>query len=221
MFRYSTARFNSVLMTLGVIRIGTLHDFRRIEHRTGIRDPKEGKKNITHYIDSLFISDLNDPTYRKSIDFRALETFSAIRIDKAKARNVTIKNIGLSRPFDHPDCFILCTSRFCSKETMRQFEGAESCLEIVGIEDFYRALTETLNSITHVIFRGIHKVKYQSREEVWNGRDWGAHPALINDPAFEAQGELRAIWQPTARTPIGPIITGNYKLGDFCRIVSL
>ena len=220
MYRYSTTRFNSTLITLGVIRIGTLYDFRRLEHENGICDPQEGKKVVTHHIEDLFISDPNDSVYQKSKDFRALEEFRAIKLN-ANAKNTTLKNITFSKSFDHPDCFILCTSKYCSKQTMKQFDGAESCLQIEDINGFYHVVTETLNSITSVVFRGVHEVKYQNREEPWNGQDWGHHPALIKEPVFEPQGELRAIWQPRANKSIEPIIIGNYRLGTFCRIISM
>lgn len=50
MYRYSLQKFNSSLLNMGEIRIGTLHDFRRTEHTQGIADPKEGKKKISHNI---------------------------------------------------------------------------------------------------------------------------------------------------------------------------
>ena len=61
--------------------------------------------------------------------------------------------ISFEQSFDMPDCFVLCTSKICSKEAMSQFEGADSCVEIVEIESFYRVLTETLNYIIPVIFQ--------------------------------------------------------------------
>jgi hypothetical protein len=219
MYRYSLMRFNSLLLTLGVIRIGTLHDFRRLEHKKGICDPQEGKKVVTHYIEDLHISDSNDHAHQESKDFRALERFQIIKF--GNAQDITIQNISVSQLFDHPDCFILCTSKYCSKQTMRQFEGAESCLEVIDINNFYRVLTETLNSIVSVEFRGVHEVKYQNREEPWNGQDWGRHPALIKEPVFKPQGELRAIWQPRFNKSIEPIIIGNYILGSFCRSISM
>jgi hypothetical protein len=108
-----------------------------------------------------------------------------------------------------------------SKETMSQFEGADSCAEVVEIESFYRVLTDTLNSLAPVIFRGIHEVIYQNREEYWNGQNWGRHPAMIKETKFKKQGELRAIWEPQSNQLISPVILGNYRLGAFCRNVSI
>jgi hypothetical protein len=220
MFRYSSKRFNSRLLNQGEIRIGTLHDFRRLEHKRGVYDPQEGKKVVSHHIEDLFITDPLDPVYKCSKDFKSLEEFQAIKLS-ASAKNTTLKNITMSRQVDSPDFFILCTSKYCSAQTMNQFEGADSCLEIVDVNNFYHVLTEVLNSKTSVIFQGIHEVKYQNREEPWNGQGWGCHPALIKEPVFAPQGELRAIWQPKSNNSIEPIIIHNNRLGTFCRIMSM
>jgi len=190
-----------------------------MEHKKGIADPQEGKKIVSHRIDQLHIADTEDSNIKSNIDVRALEAFRAVKMSNSK--NITFENVALSKSFDEPDCFILCTSKMCSKETMSQFEGADSCVEVVEIESFYRVLTDTLNSITPVIFRGIHEVIYQNRKEHWNGQDWGRHPALIKETEFKKQDELRAIWQPRLNKPISPVILGNYRLVAFCRNVSI
>lgn len=219
MYRYSSQRYNSSLLSMGVIRVGTLHDFRSMEHKKGITDPQEGKKTVLHRIDQLHIADTEDPNIKSNIDVRALEAFRAVKMSNLK--DITFQNVTVSQSFDETDCFILCTSKICSKEAMRQFEGADSCVEVVEIESFYRILTDTLNYITPVIFRGIHEVIYQNREEDWNGKNWGHYPAMIKETEYKKQGELRAIWQPRINLHISPVIIGNYRLGAFCRNVSI
>jgi hypothetical protein len=112
MYRYSPQRYNSSLLTMGVIRVGTLHDFRRTEHNKGIADPQEGKKIVSHRIDQLHISDTEDPNIKSNIDVRALEAFRAIKMSNSK--NITFRNVTVCQSFDEPDCFILCTSKICS-----------------------------------------------------------------------------------------------------------
>lgn len=214
MYRYSSIEFNLQLMTIGIIRIGTLHDFRRIEHNMGISDPQEGKKCISHHIDHLHIDDPENSNIKNNIDARALSAFGAVLLRNSK--NITFHNCTVQKSFDEADCFILCTSKTCSKETMSQFEGANSCIEIINIVSFYKTLTDILNSITPVVFQGIKEVIYQDREERWNGRDWGRHPALIKEVKFKKQGEFRAIWQSLINKPISPVIIGDYRLGAFC-----
>lgn len=221
MYRYSPQKYNSELLTMGVIRVGTLHDFRCTEHNKGISDPQEGKKMVSHRINQFHVSNAGDPNIKSNIHVRAMEAFQAVKLSNSKNSDNTFENCTFKRSFDIPDCFILCTSKICSRKTMSQFEGADSCVEVVDIGSFYKVLTDTLNSITPVIFRGIHEVIYQNKEEPWNGENWGRHPAVIKETDFKEQGELRAIWQPIGNKHIAPLILFNPRLGEFCRDVTI
>lgn len=202
---------------MGCIRVGTLHDFRRVEHKNGIADSMEGQKDVTHWIPHLQVTDPSDPELLKSKDFRSLSEFGAVNV----RGKMSFSNVSLTKRIDFPDCFILCSSEDCSKETMKEFEGADSCVEIVVVPEFYDLLTATINDLIPVIFRGIHKVIYQDRQEPWNGRDWGRHPALIKDTKYKRQRELRAIWQPRINQPIKPVIVTNNRMGRLCRPVPI
>jgi hypothetical protein len=172
---------------MGCIRIGTLHDFRELEHKKGIGDPNEGKKTVYHTTKLQQIKSTNDPNVGKSKDFKALKEFGIMHLEDCY--DVTIGKMNMARSFDTPNCYILCSSKYPSKETMTEFEGADSCIQIVNIESFYSHLTETLNTITPVIFQGIHEVIYRNdREEQWNGNDWGHRPALLKEMQFKPQG---------------------------------
>jgi len=219
MFKYLSRIHMLSLLSMGTIRVGTLHDFRRLEHQRGIADPQEGKKVVLHPIDHLYIEDSKSQNIKNDIDFRAIKEFGAISIGNVK--DITINNLNFSKSLNVRDCFILCTSKICSKETMLQFGGVDSCVEIVEIDSFHKLLTETLNSITPVFFVGIYEIIYQDREEKWNGRDWGRHPALIKETKFVKEGEIRALWQPRSNKPISPINLGNYRLTAFCREVTI
>jgi hypothetical protein len=218
MYRYSKKQHTKSLLTMGCIRIGTLHDFRRAEHKLGIADPKEGQKEVHHFQGHLLVADSSDPALRTSKDFRALEAFGVIL---RGVRDSTFVFNSFVRPFDTKDCFILCSSDTLSMATMRLFGGADSCVQIIDIPRFYQLVTAALNAIRPGIFRGMHEVTYQDRTEQWDGQTWGCHPALIKEAKDRDQAEIRAIWQPRSPEPIQPIITGDYKLGALCREVLL
>ena len=210
MYKYNENRFTESLLNLGILRVGTLYDFRKSEHKNGIADPTEGKKTVNHHIEDLHIPDSSDSKYKESSDARALEAFRAIKIEGAT--NITIQNSSLSQVFDVPDCFIFCTSKIKSKKVMQQFEGADSCLHITDTRAFYSHLTDVINAIVPVRFKGIHEIIYQDRHEKWNEFDWGHHPAVIKEREFSDQYEIRAIWEPKYKMPIQPLILANYKL---------
>lgn len=220
MYRYQEKRFNDQLHVMGCIRIGTLHDFRESEHKKGIADPMEGKKIVSHHIKHFHTDDSSTKNSSTHPDMKALDMFRAVKIGE-NCKDITFNDISLSQSFDVPDCFILCTSKARSKNTMYQFEKADSCIQISNIELFYQLLTDTLNSIIPVDFKGVYDAIYQNKDEVWNGKDWGHHPALIKGTKFRPQAELRAIWQPRVNQKINPLILGNYRLGAYCRYVSI
>lgn len=214
MYRYSARKYTDALLSMGGIRVGTLHDFRKNEHKRGIFDPQEGKKEVFHAIDKLLVTDPKTP------EVKAIEQFGILKFEDG-VTNVQFEGITLLRPFDVLDCFILCTSKTFSRKTMREFEGADSCYQILNPNRFYGILTEVLNSFYPVIFRGVHEVVYQDRKEKWNGKDCGHHPALIKEKEFRRQSELRAIWQPRYRQPIQPIIFADYRLTEACRALDI
>ncbi len=213
MYRYSVSQYNAQLLNLGIVRVGTLHDFRKSEHARGIGDPQEGKKRVKKDIEHIEVDGPNDP------NAGMLEMFGAIRL--GPGAGVTLRNVRLVKSFDHPNCFIFCTSKRRSAKTMAEFDGADSCVEIFDIERFYSLLTYALNLITPVTFRGLFDVVYQDREEDWNGKDWGHHPARIKERHFLPQYELRAIWEPKYGQVIEPTLVGHFRLGQFCRLVQV
>lgn len=220
MFKYLQARYADLLLTMGVLRVGTLHDFRRQEHGRGIADVDEGKKSVRHTIGELIVRDADDPKFRNSVHARAMTAFRAIRIEPG-VQNVTMHDIRFTQQFDAPDCFIYCVSSVKSSSVLTEFSGAESCVHIIDPRRYFQAITEALSAHTSVDFRGIFEVQYTAREEQWNGHDWGTHPAMIKPPNYGKQHELRAIWQPRRRGPIEPINIGHRDLPGLCVRVGL
>lgn len=220
MYRYSPKIFNATLSIMGIIRVGTLHDFRKAEHKAGISDPKEGTKTVNHHIDHLQVEDSSDTSKNNTKDIDSLSAFNAISLGE-NSKYITISNVSFSKNFNEADVFILCISKYLSKKIMDQFEGADSCVEITNENLLFQLITETINSITPVRFRGVYEVIYKDREERWDGSTWGRHPSIIKEKEFTPQGELRAIWEPINSSEIQPLIIGNYKIGACARHVAV
>ena len=220
MFRYSAKQHNDSLLKLGIIRIGTLHDFRKSEHNRGISDSLEGKKQVSHYIEKLHVPTSSDLAVRSTKDFKAIETFALVK-PNSLIIDATFINVSLSMNIYHPNCFVLCTSNTAGRATLREFEGADTCVQIHDILNFYKLLTATLNSITPVEFMGIHKVIYGEKNEAWNGLNWGHRSALIKGTDYINQDEIRAIWAPKFKQKIEPVIIGNFRLCETCHEKSI
>lgn len=213
-YRFSERKHNLSLLNKGELRIGTLHDFRSMEHKTGIADPSEGKKFVTHDIDKLHVEDSQNPENTQSKDFRALLEFFP-EYTQEQFSNLTIQGLTFRVPVVSPNVFLLCTSYSGTRKTMRQFEGADSCLRLANPSGFYPMLTEILSDTVPVVFRGVEIIQYHMQADTWNGADWGENPAVIKHPDYRRQKEMRAIWEPINSEDINPIIIADPRLKDF------
>lgn len=183
-------------------------------------DALEGRKTVSHYIENLHIVSGKDPEIGTDKDVRALGKFLIMAIDE-RSENLSFKSMTISRQFSVPDCFLLCGSSCLSAKTMREFDGADACAEITEQKTFFACLTETLNSHSPVQFIGVFGVKYCEREEVWNGTNWGDHPAFIKGPSYVNQHAVRASGRPLNDKPISPIVLANYILGSYCSVATI
>lgn len=221
LFRYSSNKWNKALLEKGSIRVGTLYDYRKAEHKAGITDAYEGLKAVSHTISQW--SSLEEVADSPSIHSRAIAALGLKDdVDKLLAANpngVTFENVEIELRCNYPNVYIHCTSMALCDAVMAEFEGAQSCVEIFDIKGFYRALTTEINKFTKVQPRGINLVRYQDRNEVFNGLDLGVPPCWVKGKDFEGQFEVRAVWLPLDEGPIEPLFLEVPELADYCRPV--
>lgn len=208
LYRYSSKKYNDMLLMEGSTRIGTLYDFRRSEHKAGIADPSEGKKTVYHHVEDWAIDD--EQAGKPSKTMRAMSEVGMFHFEPGGGQRMT--GITLAREIQTPDYFIHCSAYKLSDSVLKQFEGADSCVEIRNAQEFYGHLTESLNAITPVRFEGIHIIKYTDREEEWNGQDYGIPGLLIKELEFKEQCEVRAIWSPKIGVKIEPVVVRNMNI---------
>ena len=217
MFKYLLREHAYALTRMGCLRVGTLYDFRKNEHRSGIHDPQEGKKKVIHSTPELKIEHTNRATAHQSKHLRALSTFGAISLENCSF--VTISPQNLVQELESQNLFIYCLSSLSTPDLYREFEGSNVRVHIHDVRAFFNLVTQSLNSIIAVRFRGFQEVRYASRQEHWNGTDWGGHPALLKEVSYSGQHEYRAIWQPIGNSTILPLIIGNVGLPACCHFI--
>ena len=210
LFKYGQSKHSDVLVKVGGFRIGTLHDFRKTEHRSGIADPAEGRKTIEHPVrDEVFVGG--------SARSAALaDTFGLHTGPKGRIR---ISGIQLQRVVDSEDLFIFCLASRFSRAVLKQFDGADACVKVSRPTRFFGALTESLNARVPVEFLGFAPVHYRERSEQWNGIDIGEHPAVIKELEFAPQCEVRALWRPKERGDIEPFVVESSAVCRYCERV--
>lgn len=212
-FKYGEFVWNDLLVSNGGVRIGTLRNFRKDEHKRGVADAMEGIKSIYHGIDHY------DSGRPFGIDHAAIQNLSPFR--SAGGAQFSVSDLTIERQFEAPDCYLHCTAHSLSKEVLAQFEGADSCVEIFRSAAFYKKLTEVINKKTPVHFFGLHLVRYAKKREAFSGEGLGIRPELIKEPEFSPQCELRAIWIPKSKKKIEPFDLEDKSLRKFCRMVEI
>lgn len=214
LYKYSKSRWADLLLSDGSVRIGTIFDFRRSEHERGIADATEGVKSIYHGIEHY------DSNESFGINRSAVDNLGAFVIKGGGS--LSLSNLTLEREFKFPDAYVHCTAHSLSRDVLEQFEGANSCVEIVRPSAFYKYLTEVINKIVPVHYYGLHRIVYSDRREAFNGENFGRRPDLIKDPEYERQCEVRALWLPRSKSKlIAPINIQEKALVKFCRRAEL
>ncbi|MDD1966139.1 hypothetical protein NPS29_12490 [Pseudomonas putida] len=212
-FKYSERVWSDLLLEEGGVRIGTLFDYRRSEHKAGISDSVEGKKTVSHDINAYSTKG------RSGIDHESIKSLAPFKIPPSA--DISLRNVRFTKEFNARDCFIHCTSFALSRNVLEQFGSADSCVEIHKPAAFYRHITAIINRITPVHFYGYRKVVYGDRNEKFNGEGLGLRPDLIKGLEFSAQCEVRAIWLPKSRKVIKPFNLKDRSLIKFCRHAEL
>lgn len=210
-FKYSERKWSELLLSCGGVRIGTLYDFRKDEHKRGVLDKHEGTKKVFHEIKKY------SSNVKWGVDHAAVEKFGFIKGD-----GYTLADMRFERDFDASDCYVHCTAHLLSQSVMDEFDKADSCVEIFKVGAFYRRLTDVLNKINPVHFYGVHKITYGERDELFNGENFGVRPDLIKALRYKPQCEMRAIWIPKSKKRhIAPLNIEDKSLIKYCREVTV
>ena len=197
------------LVRHGLLRIGTLNDYRRQEHGQGVSDGDEGTKRIEVAIERQHFASGNDVP-------KTLASLGVIAVDDSSS-NITLENIYVGKSIVAPNCYLWCASSVRSRDVMEQFEGADTCVEVVDIDRFFAILGQVMTTFDSA-FQGLADVLYQSRTEAWNPEHLGVHPAIIKGPEYSSQHEVRAIWTPSMDDEIGPIKLHVNSLAQCCEL---
>lgn len=220
MYKFSSIKYNEQLFKIGILRIGTLYDFRNQEHKKGILDRDEGKKTIVHNVQNIDITDSKNLTKEEKDIKEAWEKQGSIKIEEGG--RIIANNIISNKNINSKNYFIYCTSS--SLDARKKFRETEydSCYEISSPTKFFNEITNMLNRITPVKFLGYHNVHYKERKEKYEKNGNNIPPFLIKELEYKGQFEIRAIWEPIYNgIEIKPILLSSYKLGKYMKYIKL
>jgi hypothetical protein len=203
LFKHMRAQHAALLVNMGVIRIGTLADFRKSEvHGNQIGDDAEGVR-IDEYPADLSFTAEDQPEWSK-------QSFKL----KPGAR-LRIQSYGIRHKITSQDQWILSFSETSAPSVGKEIcTDYDACVEIVDIASFLRGVSFALGGQNK--YEGIYKCRYERRSQDGDTRK-PVHPALLKDPTYQYQQEVRAIWSMGGKSIFKPSNVANIELTNYCR----
>jgi len=192
------------MLAQGTVRLGTLHEFRDTEsHGDEVGDQAEGKKWVF------------EQGRRMSYDQpSSISDFAATFIGRRGPPRVLFDHNTLEVEQGVPDCFVYCVTEEFSERAMREC-GYDACIELVNSQAFFNALDADLRRRDLVGDWNVCSCEYKPRRRTYDPRDTD-HPALLKEPRYSYQKEVRGIWEPRHR-PVRPLILHVPQLTPFLR----
>lgn len=222
-YKYLKRLHAETMVNDGIIRIGTLQDYRKEEkYGTAIGDSQEGVRTTNIPIGATGSLHVDGALIAGNL-------FSNCRF-VGNGANVMAFSIN-ERASQY---YIYCTSLSLDKKVMADFE-ADACVLIRDPASFFREITRAL-----LMQAKVHKVEntlgysaapcvYSSKQEVirHNGTVWGAVQSpfpcsqIIHKPKkYISQNEVRIAWQPKGTNP-EPFLLTCEGIKSMCEIIEL
>jgi len=211
LFKYMPRKYLDAFFNKGRLKIGTLHEYRKVEHYGGvIGDQREGL-HITEF--SL--------TGGGKVDLsqKSPETdFLKKHLLQPDQQDISIEMIfeDGARIMSHsesPDLYIYCTTSEFNPEVMTQFD-CDACMEIVNPNAFFQSISRKIRHQGRL--DGWGPIHYKNKETHYTAPHQH-HPAIMKDLSFSYQKEWRAIWIPN-KAPRQPIYIDVPKAIRHCRV---
>lgn len=197
------------MLSNGRFRIGTLHEYRNVEqHGQWVGDAAEGtlvrtyKNTIEKFVPGKPIPKGLTPFYGNTNESA---TFTVI------GGEFTYRETS-------PDYYIFSVSTSFDKSVMHDL-GYDACIRIVRPTRFFKALTQKLRKKIQYGHHGLFACVYRGRTINLNNEPY-IFPALIKEPRYEAQKEMRYVWEPKAQE-ITPKIINCVKAKAYCELLDV
>ena len=210
-FKYLEPVWADRMVHTGSVRIGTLHDFRRIEshgiergdHDEGVRiSLTDGKAGV---IDA------------ESLPWFVRETLRIPPGTKFQFEEGAVLKVHQ----EAPDMYAYCTCSKFDSSLMKCFGGAS--VEIVDPKQYFAAVTDALDGWTSDGVRRISGFRmapcqYVLREQTWpNVVPYD--PVFRKNTAYAHQSEVRSVWN-TRVTPLAPVNLVVPEIRRWCRRIA-
>ena len=205
-YKYIPSQFARPFLDKGVIRIGTIYEYRNIEkYGSTIGDDNEGIVDEKETYENLTIRGPEEtPELLKG----------RIHVEEGGLFQMYGGSIVVRE--QSPDYYIFCITKEYNYSVMQEFK-CDTCIEIFNIERFIQCLNKSMRHKGKFI--GAFECAYKNKT-VSPGDRPQEHPAIIKALEYAPQKEIRLIWEPKKSNP-KPLILKCRKATKYCRNISL
>lgn len=194
----------------GAIRIGTLHDFQRLEHGVERGDAHEGEKvTRTDGQEAVMRGDKLPGFMRRALPRIPNPERVTFHFSQGYVFELQSKT---------PDLYVYCTCSRFEPDLLKLFGGA--CVSINEPNSFFAAVTGALSGwdecgVSRVTTFQLAACEYRDRAETWPHIS-GYNPVFRKPPYYEHQSEVRAVWW-TPRRDIRPVNLTVPEIRQYCQ----
>lgn len=202
LYKYIRSEFAESFFRRGTIRIGTLHEYRDTErHGSIIGDGLEGILSEEELFDHLPITSSADaPDFAKG----GIKVAPGGRLELHNSKIIVEEN--------SPDYYMYCLTKEFDDQVMKEFQ-CDSCIEITNVDMFVSCLKRCMRHKGD--FVGSFDCVY-TEKVVPPGKKPDCHPAVVKEPRYANQKDVRLLWEPINKNPM-PIIPNCRRLPRYCR----
>lgn len=179
-YKFVSRKYLDRFFDTGSIRVGTLHDFRKIEEHGKWRgDESEGKSNVVQHV----------PYTDRIEEGSFLSRFIAPGSVGQMNNNVFIEQR------DYPNSFVFCTSSYFSNDLFQRWhaeEGVDACYEIFDWKGYKAEITKKLAPIANPIASSY--VTYVAGDIHGESQQRHILPPFVKKEEYIWQSEFRGLW---------------------------
>lgn len=203
LFKHMRAEHAEAALRMGVVRVGTLFDFRRTEHfGHDIGDAVEGYR-IDEYPKDVTFGAANQPDWSK-------QSFKL-----APGASLQIQSHGIRHKITSDNYWIFSLSESMDDVVGRRMcPEYDACIEVIDAHSFIACVSAALPA--GVRFEGLFRCIYEPRSQSGDARA-RVHPALLKNRDYEYQQEVRAVWSIANQQLIQPTNIMHLTLTSCCR----
>lgn len=206
-YKYLPSKYANLLSDAGSIKIGTLYSYRKVEEfGSEIGDSNEGV--VSEYS--------HDEVAKRGDQLNPLEE-EVIKVGPG----MVVENNYIEIYHNSPDFYIFCASSSYDKSILGKLNQDypnyeyDACVEITDLKSFVKEITLAFSG--QVKFVGCFNCTYIGRKHHYTKKI--PHPAIIKDPKYSYQREVRLIWEPREKNKkIEPLTFTIDRIKTNCRL---